>query len=237
MKIKLIIAALAFMTLFISSAFAMDAFTEAVEKAYIPYRSSLFATNTKAKMESQRTVQKAQEAWVSIVNQFSSQAPVPYDRDSGFSVTLSEVGKVYAKAADEINDDKLAEAHETLEKVRDLLADLRKRNNIIVYSDHMNEYHAAMEELDIKGKQTLAGEQGIQKLIAQTGVLEYLYLKLVFEAPAQYKKSEEFIGLIKNVEKSVNNLKAALFTQDSKAVIEAMGKLKAPYSKLFLKFG
>jgi len=234
---KLIIAAVAFLLLNVSSAFAMDAFTDAVQKAYVPYRSVLFTTNTKAVAESKQVIQKAQGAWNNIINQFASRAPAPYDRDSGFSATLSEVGNVYAQAADEINNDKLAEAHETLEKVRDLLADLRKRNHVIVYSDYMNDYHVAMEEVLIKGKQVLAGEHGMLKLTAQTGVLEYLYHKLVTEAPAQYKTNEEFLGLIKNVEKSVNNLKAALFAQDSKAVIEAMGKLKAPYSKLFLKFG
>lgn len=234
-KLTFLVSALLFG--FVSSALAMDTFTEAMQKAYVPYRVSLFATNTKSKTQSQQAVQNAREAWKGIIRQFGAQVPAPYDRDAGFGTTLSEVDKVYAQAADEIGRDRLAEAHETLEKVRDLLADLRKRNNVIVYSDYMNEYHAVMEELLLKGKQTLAGEQGVQKLIAEAGVLEYLYRKLVTEAPVQYKTNEEFTGLIGNVEKSVNNLRNALFSQDSKAITEALDKLKAPYSKLFLQFG
>ncbi|MGV8058749.1 MAG: hypothetical protein AB2L12_12105 [Smithellaceae bacterium] len=68
-------------------------------------------------------------------------------------------------------------------------------------------------------------------------MLEYLIRRLVMEAPAQYKMNEEFLSLTKSIEKLIDDLKNALFAQDSKAVIEAMGHLKAPYSKLFLKFG
>jgi len=40
---------------------------------------------------------------------------------------------------------RLADAHERLEAVRDLLAALWQRNQVVVLSDHMNAYHEAME--------------------------------------------------------------------------------------------
>jgi cystathionine beta-lyase/cystathionine gamma-synthase len=234
---KLIIVALLFLPLVVSSAFAMDPFTDAVQKAYAPYRSALFMTNTKSKAESKQAIQKAQEAWSSLTSQYGSKPPAPYDRDPGFSAALTEVDKIYVQAAREIDQDQFTQAHETLEKVRDVLAELRQRNQVIVFSDHMNAYHIAMEEVLLKGKQVLTEQQGMLKLTTQAGVLEYLGHRLVMEAPAQYKTNEEFLRLTKSIEKSIDDLKNALFAQDSKAVIEAMGHLKAPYSKLFLKFG
>jgi hypothetical protein len=234
---RLIIAVSVFLSLAVSSAFAMDPFTDAVQKAYAPYRSVLFMTNTKSKPESKQAILKAQEAWSGIINQYASGPPVPYDRDAGFSAALLEVNKIYTQAAREIDQDQLAQAHETLEQVRDVLADLRRRNQVIVFSDHMNAYHAAMEEVLLKGKQVLTERQGMLKLTAQAGVLEYLSRKLVMESPAQYRTNDEFVKLTRGIEKSVDDLKAALFAQDSKAVVEAMGNLKAPYSKFFLKFG
>jgi cystathionine beta-lyase/cystathionine gamma-synthase len=234
---KVLIVALLVLSLLVSSAFAMDPFTDAVQTAYVPYRSALFMTNTKSKTESKQAISKAQEAWSSIASQYGSKPPVPYDRDPGFSAALTEVGKIYIQAAREIDQDQLTQAHETLEKVRDVLAELRQRNQVIVFSDHMNAYHTAVEEVLLKGKQVLTEKQGMLKITIQAGVLEYLSRRLVMEAPAQYKTNEEFLRLTKSIEKSIDELKNALFAQDSKAVIEAMGHLKSPYAKLFLKFG
>ena len=234
---KLIAGALLFLPLIVSAAFAMDPFTDAVQKAYAPYRSALFMTNTKSKAESKQAISKAQEAWSSIASQYGSKPPVPYDRDPGFRAALTEVGKIYVQAASEIDQDQLTQAHETLEKVRDVLAELRQRNQVIVFSDHMNAYHTAMEEVLLKGKQVLTEQQGMLKITSQVGVLEYLSRRLVTEAPAQYKINEEFLRLTKSIEKSIDDLKIALFAQDSNEVLEAMGHLKAPYAKLFLKFG
>lgn len=50
-------------------------------------------------------------------------------------------------------------------------------------------------------------------------------------------KDPEFEGLVKPVVKSVADLRSALLAQDAAQVKEAMGKVKQPYGKLFLKFG
>ena len=43
--------------------------------------------------------------------------------------------------------------------------------------------------------------------------------------------------MLKDVETSVQNFKQAALDQDLAAIKDAMSKVKAPYSKLFLKFG
>ena len=75
------------------------------------------------------------------------------------------------------------------------------------------------------------------QLTAQVGALEFLAGRLKSEAPADYLKNEEFNALNKAVEKSVADLKAALFSQDATKVKEAISKVKGPYSKMFIKFG
>ena len=165
------------------------------------------------------------------------QTPVPYDRDSGFAASLAEVGAVYAKAAAEIERNGLVAAHDTLEQVREVMAGLRQRNQVIVYSDQMNAYHAQMEHVLLDGGKMLAEPNGLLQLIAQVGALDYLAGRLKSKAPADYRQSEEFSVLYQAVEKSVADLKAALFAQDVGRVKEAMGKIKGPYSKMFIKFG
>ena len=55
--------------------------------------------------------------------------------------------KVYAKALAEVGANQLSRAHEMLEEARDIMADLRRRNQVITCSDHMNACHAEMEHV------------------------------------------------------------------------------------------
>jgi hypothetical protein len=68
-------------------------------------------------------------------------------------------------------------------------------------------------------------------------VLSYLAERLSTQASASLTQNPEFTALIAAVNQSVGNLEAALLNQDIAAVRDAIGKLKAPYSRLFAKFG
>jgi len=220
-----------------SAVFAADPVTDAMQKTYAPYRVALFKTNNNAQEDSRQAVIQAQQGWARIASEFGANPPAPYAADSGFSASLAGVNKVYAKALEQIGQNQLVEAHETLEEVRDIMADMRRRNQVVVFSDHMNAYHAEMEHFLTDGEKALAAPNGMLELMAKAGALEYLAGRLKSEASASLLKNEEFVGLLKAVEKSVADLKAALFAQDAAKVKEAIGKLKGPYSKMFIKFG
>ena len=216
---------------------AMDAFTDSMIQAYAPYRVALFKTNGNSQAESAQAMTQAQQSWNQLRSQFAAKPPAPYDRDAGFAASLDAVAKVYTQASGQIAANQLTAAHETLEAARDIMAELRRRNQVIVFSDHMNAYHAEMEEVLINGPKILAQPNGLLQLTAMAGALDYLSKKLTQEAPAGLAKDPEFDALVKPVQKSVADLQAALFTQDAQKVKEAMGKVKQPYSKFFLKFG
>ncbi|MDO8449222.1 MAG: hypothetical protein Q7T10_10510 [Rhodoferax sp.] len=220
-----------------SQAFAADPGTDAMQEAYAPYRVALFKTNGKSQAEAQQAATQAQRAWNQLMEQFGAKPPAPYDRDPAFAKSLTEVARIYTKASDEIGANQLTAAHETLEKARDIMADMRRRNQVIVYSDHMNAYHAEMERLLIDGSQALSQPNGMLQVTAMVGALNYLATKLSTEAPASLRQDEEFRSLLKAVNKSVSDLQTALFAQDPVAVKDAMRKIKSPYSKLFLNFG
>jgi len=219
------------------AAHAADPFTDAMVAAYAPYRAALFRTNSKAQPESEQAVAQAQQAWRALDERFASRPPAPYDRDAAFAPTLAQVAALYDRAAVEVRERKLAEAHKTLEQARDLMADLRRRNQVVVYSDHMNAYHEVMEHVLIEAPKALAAPQGAGLLLAQTGALEYLARQLRSEAPPALQGDADFMPLLQAVESSVSALKTALLAQDMAAVRDAMGKLKPAYSRMFLKFG
>lgn len=231
------VAILAISVCAVMPAFAADAITDAMQAAYGPYRVALFKTNSNSQAEAQQAMTQAQQAWGKLATQFGSKPPAPYDRDAAFGTSLADVSKVYAKAAEQVLANQLTTAHETLEAARDIMAQLRRRNQVIVYSDHMNAYHSEMEHVLNDGSKTLALPNGMQQLTAQVGALAYLSKKLGTEAPASYSSNAEFVELLKAVDKSVADLQSALLAQNASAVKEAIEKIKTPYSKLFLKFG
>ena len=166
-----------------SPVWAADAFTDAVQATYPAYRSVLFKTNSATQEECRQALAQAQSAWQQVAGRFAAGAPTPYDRDTQTSATLREVAAVYAQAGAEIERNQLKEAHETLEKVRDLLAAMRQRNQVVVFSDHMNAYHEQMEHVLTAGPGLLGGSGasgnsgasgGLTALALEVGALQHL---------------------------------------------------------------
>ena len=108
---------------------------------------------------------------------------------------------------------------------------------MIVYSDHMNAYHAEMEHVLIGGAKLLDQAQGFMLLMARLGALDYLAQRLSSEAPAALIANPEFTAAIKALEASLADLRNAVLAQDAAKVKAALPKIKPPYAKLFLKFG
>jgi molybdopterin converting factor small subunit len=219
------------------SAWAADPVTDAIQKAYAPYRAALFKTNSGQAAESAEALKQAQQAWGQVAQLVKSQPTVPYANDALMARTLSGVEANYAKAAQEVAAGQLPQAHATLEAVRDLLSELRRQNQVVVYSDHMNAYHAQMEHLLDEGPKWLKAGDGMPKLAAQAGVLSYLAERLTSEAPAAAQASPEFKELLAAVNRSVAGLTSAIASGDKEQIEKAIGQVKAPYSKLFVKFG
>lgn len=218
-------------------ALAADAFTDAMQQAYAPYRAALFRTNSGELAASAQAVAQARQAWTAVRERFAAAPPAPYDRDARFAATLAEVDAVYARAVAQVGGGRLPEAHETLETIRDLLADLRHRNQVAVFSDAMNDYHAQMEEVLRAGPGWLAAPAAPAKLTAAAGALDYLAARLSREAPAALQADPGFAAALRAVEDSVKALLAAQAAGDADAARAALAGLKKPYSKLFLSWG
>ena len=218
-------------------ALAADPVTDAMQKTYAPYRVALFKTNNNAQEDSRQAVIQAQQGWTRIVSEFGSNPPAPYAGDPAFAISIAAVNNVYAKALEQIAQNQLVEAHETLEEVRDILADMRRRNQVVVFSDHMNAYHLEMERALIDGPKWLQQDGHTLRLVAQAGVLGYLVARLREQAPASLKADADFERALAAVEASVNQLREAAQSQDLARTKAALGQVKAPYSRLFLRFG
>ncbi len=216
---------------------AADPVTDAMQVANAPYRVAMFKASGPSLPEAVQAVTQAQQAWSAFGSQFGSKPPAPYDQDAAFAESVAKVGALYAQAQAELAAGKAPAAHTALKAIRTVTAEMRQRSQVMIYSDHIHAYHLQMEHVLIDGKAMLEQPKGLLLLTSQVGALGYLAKRLSSQAPASLTGNAEFVAMVGAVGASVSALESALLAQDMAAVKDAMGKLKAPYSKLFAKFG
>lgn len=218
-------------------AHAGDAMTDAMLAAYAPYRVALFRTNGQDAAAAAEAVAAGRRAWQAVRDGVAARPPAPFDRDPRVGETLAAVDRAFGRAQEAVAAGRLPDAHESLEAVRDLLADLRRRNQVVVYSDHVNAFHAEMEHLLQAAPGLLAQAQGTRPVLAHAAVLAYLAGRLKSEAPAAVAAQPEFAPALQALLAAVEALNAAALADDAAAARAALAPVKPAFSRFFLRFG
>lgn len=211
-------------------------FEATFRQMYATYRVALFKTSAGQQAESASAVTGLAGKLAALTDTYGKAPPPQFAEDPAWDSTLTSAAELVTKANAQVTDNALAEAHETLEGVRDLFGDLHARNGVETFSDRMNAYHAAMEHLlDMDLSQPDAAQIGLVR--EQAAVLSYLADDVLTAPPPEAAGSAEYDTLATAFDASVKGLMAAARSGDASAVKAAVATLKAPYSKLFLKFG
>jgi hypothetical protein len=211
-------------------------FESAYDEMYAGYRSALFATNSGNAEKSAAALQGLEKQWGSLIAAYGHTPPPQYESDPQWDKTIAAVSGSIARASEGVAKGDLAESHKTLEGVREAFSALHARNGIETFSDRMNAYHAEMEQilgldltsLDAPAKQTL---------LEKSAVLAYLAQDVLAAPPAMAEGNADYAALSAAMQASVDQLVAAARAGDETAIKAAVGGLKVPYSKFFLKFG
>lgn len=211
-------------------------FEAAYDTAYASYRTALFATNTGDAAKSIGALQQLDRNWTGLMAQYRASPPPQFEDDPLWDETTGEVRSLLDEAKTQAAEGDLALAHETLEGIREVLGSLHARNDVETFSDRMNAYHAEMEA--IIGVDTANMNASVrQSLLERAAVLGYLATDVLSAPPASAAGNPDFAPLAAALQTSVDNLLAAARSGDDAALLAAIGALKVPYSKLFLKFG
>ena len=213
-------------------------FQQDVNKAYASYRTALFQTNKKNHAKSLESTFSFQQQWLTITEKYSEAPPEVYAADPQWKPTLVNIGDITALSIREILAEKLSDAHETLEAIRDELGALRQRNQVITFSDHVDNYHEAMESLLFLGlKPYDIDDKGLLLIREELAVLDYLADEMKENAPVEYLKKEKFNKAMQGVFGSLKALRHAIDEENPDKVVKAIKGLKPAYAKVFVKFG
>lgn len=212
-------------------------FNNQITKAYADYRMALFQTSKKDSKASLKFAQQFSQKWQIIRDQYQDNPPAVYALDPLWKSTVASISRISLEGVNEVKQNELEKAHETLEAIRDLLGDLRKRNNTITFSDHVNKYHEQMEAvLSLKLSDSISSDQ-LKQLREYLAVLDYLMAELKDSAPKSYLSNSEFNKLLKGNFSALANLRKAIDNESNGVIKKAISLLKPAYAKLFVKFG
>ena len=213
-------------------------FQQEENKAYASYRMALFQTNKKNQTKSLESAVSFQKQWQAITEKYIEAPPDIFANDPEWEATLVEIGNINALSINEILSGQLSDAHDTLEAIRDELGALRQRNQVITFSDHVNNYHEAMESLLLLGlRPDDISDKNLLMIREELAVLDYLAEKMVQKAPAEYLGNEEFKQVINGIFSSLHNLRQAVNENNPGDILQSIKKLKPAYARVFIKFG
>lgn len=201
-----------------------------VTSAYADYRTALFQTNQKNQAATDAALASFRTKWAALMADWKATPPPQYADDAALGETLAKVAAIAEEAAKLSSAGDLAKSHEALEGIRDALGQMRARNGVVTFSDHMNAYHELMEHVVDHAYSSPAD------LADDVAVLVYLAKEVGANRPAS-ADAAEFDKGFKAMEASVAALKAAVRSNDAAAIAAARKGLKPPYSRLFAKFG
>jgi hypothetical protein len=210
-------------------------FERALREAYGDYRAALFQTNAKNAPATLQTLKAFSEKWAAIAKTYGAVPPPQYADDGKWPSTLASVAALLKEADGEARQDRLAKAHDVLEKIRDEIEDLHRRNGVVGFSDRMNAFHAYMEHV-LEGKFDNYSAGGLVELREQVAVLDYLAGE-IRKNPAPEAQAPDYGPAFQALADSVSALQQAARAGDAAAAKAAMAKIKPAYSKMFLKFG
>lgn len=218
-------------------ALAHGTFDTNVRAAYADYRAALFANNKGDKAKALKALAAFRTKWHKVMAEFPKPTP-RYAEEKAWGRTLKAVANMARKGEQLAIFGRLADSHEVLEGIRDALGELRTRNHVVDFSDHVNAYHKQMEHLLSAGHTAESLDAKALNGVRETvGVLAYLADQIGAHASARLAGKAQFKTLLAGLKKSVADLRVALDSADTAAVAEAIQALKPAYAKLFVTFG
>jgi hypothetical protein len=210
------------------------------DRAYIP---ALFMTNQGEKESSKKTMLSLKENWKILKDKYYKGNL----KDSKWKEDFDNVDQMILKADNiVINEGNLSEAHNSLEGIRTVFMELRKRNNMDYYIDYLTEFHEPMEAiiLTAKGKNpenlTDADIEKIQKSLDEALSIWIRFEKAKFNKSIfgfNDKKVKTMRNYIKLEYESLNRLRQFIDTKDKKAIIQSAIDIKPNFVNLFTLFG
>jgi hypothetical protein len=205
------------------------------------YKTALVSSNQKDTEKATKSVTELAKYWKDVSDLYGRSAPQVFAKDTGWSADLARIIKTVNTAKDAIAKGDLAAGHAAMEPVREILLQVRTRNNAQVFGDKLTIFHAAMEAVTTpptgKTVDTLS-DADIAAVKAATAKMAETWQPIA--TPPSGLTAEQttaYQGLAQAQAANLAALDKALTTGDKAGIVQAAGDIKATFTKLFVQFG
>ena len=214
-------------------------FNEAVATAYGFYREAVFLLRTGNPQVASLELEELATHWTAIVERFGPTPPDMYSIDPSWEKTLEEIDKKITRGlAASIEGDAKA-AMKTLEPIRKMLSDLRRRNGVGVYSDIVDRANAAFRKL-YKFRHNppdFDAVEQVDQLRQMTAITVYWYEQCRENAFTALAQNPEFKRLMDDSLYSLSRIWVAIANKAEPNLISLLRGLRSSDRLLFLRFG
>ncbi len=177
-------------------------------------------------------------AWRGLMSQWGARPPRQYAEDPRFAEELSAIAEVAAEARRQIRQSRPDQAHVTLQQIRSLLADMRRRNGLAAYDDCLDAFDEKLAETaDDDFDQPELGAEHTTQLCEQLAVLAYLAERLELQAPDALLQDAEFFDMAEQIAQQVRVLNVAAQAGRRDPLVAALADLRRSFDKFYLLYG
>jgi hypothetical protein len=223
----------------LASAGELGAFNDAVAAAYAHYRGAVFYARTGNLGVGAVELEQMAAKWRAVLDRFAAAPPDAFADDPAWGETLRRVGRRIADAGAAARRGDADATRAALAPIRPELAGLRRRNNVVVFSDCVDELQAAVDAIWSYRREPpdFTSAEALDRFKARLGVVAYMFRRCHARAPAAAAKSAEFNRLFESARDTLSRLRRALNDGDSKGLINTLRELRSLDQMLFLRFG
>lgn len=217
----------------------LKAFNESVAAAYRHFRGASFYLRTGNLAVATFELDDMQAAWRAVETRFSAAPPDSFAADPAWRETLRDIGARIENALRAAEEGDLKRTVSAVGPVRGLLAALRARNNVYVFSDCVNEANAAGEAILAFRPRPHAfdDDDWVNRLRAQAAVVAYIYAKCGRAAPLVLRNDAGFNRLIDGALDEMASVLIAIATKNSRLLAITLGEFRSFDRILFLNYG
>lgn len=235
----MLIVAGAVLSPILAQATDLKAFNQSVAVAYRHFRGASFYLRTKNLAVATFELDDMQAAWRVVETRFSAAPPDSFAGDPAWRETLRDIGARIENALRAADQGDLKRTASFVGPVRGLLAALRARNNVYVFSDCVNEANAAGEAILAFRPRPHAfdDDDWVNRLRAQAAVVAYIYAKCGRAAPAALRNDAGFNRLIEGALDEMTSVLQAIATKNSRLLAITLGEFRSFDRILFLNYG
>lgn len=209
-----------------------------IDRAYASFRSAYWYARTGNPGVAALELMSLSMRWASLRDAFEAAPPAPYDTDPDWPSTLATVDALSAQAMDQLNSGAGDEGFETIARLRPLFADLRRRNGITAFADHVDAYSRIIDELSpYRVWERELSEDDWVRMAALGEDTETAIARMRDKAPADLSADPDFERLLNTNADALMRYRSHVANRNDRGAKGSIRDLRSAYGLLFLKYG